>query len=1383
MFNTCFLRLSLAISVAMTAFGQTYTPAPASQWDVAGAGDSTIQGFTTDISFNVGETVSFKVNTAATAYRLDIYRMGYYGGNGAAFVTTVRPSVSLPQSQPACVTNSATGLVDCGNWAVSASWSVPATAKSGIYFAKVVRESGAAGASHIMFVVRDDASHSAILFQTSDTTWQAYNQYGGNSLYVGSPAGRAYKVSYNRPFTTRSTSPEDWVFNAEYPMVRWLEANGYDVTYTTGLDTQRRGQLITNHKVFMSVGHDEYWSAGQRASVEAARNAGVNLAFLSGNLMFWKTRWENSIDGSGTPYRTLVCYKETHANAKIDPLSNVWTGTWRDPRFSPPADGGRPENALTGLIFTVNDPGGGEVKVSQAEGRSRFWRNTSFAQLAAGATGTLATGTAMLAYEWDEDLNNGFRPPGLMRLSSSTVTGLSYLKDYGSTYGSGTGTHSFALYRHSSGALVFSAGTVQYSWGLDNNHDRTSAPTDSRLQQATVNLLADMGVQPATLQSGLLLATASTDVTPPIATITSPAAGSTVPLSPMTVRGTASDVGGVVTAVEVSTDGGATWNRVSGRESWTYDWTPSLSGPATILSRGIDDSGNIQTPATAINVTVGGSAACPCTIWNDSATPGTLADPDSVATELGLKFRSDVAGYITGIRFYKSSTNTGTHQGSIWNRTGTRLASVTFAGETASGWQTALLTTPVAIAANTTYVVSYNAPNGHYSTTTNFFTNSGVNTPPLRALQSGVDGTNGVYSYGPAGTFPTLAWLDANYSVDVIFNTSVGADTTAPVITAVTAAPGLTTATLTWTTDEDASSRVDYGSTTALGSSASDAALVKSHTLALTGLASGTTYYYRVSSADGANNSSTLPVSGNPPLTFATDAVDTTPPAISGIAATAGGTTATVAWTTNEASTSRIDYGTSPGLLTSAITSATMATAHAVNLPNLEPGTTYYYRVTSADTAGNPATSPDISLAPLSFSTTPPDSVAPVISAVAAAPASMTAAITWTTDEATDSRVDYGTSTALGSTAALPAMTTAHAITLTGLTPGATYYFRVTSADASANTSTSPVTVNPPASFTTSTATVTKVFADSATPATIQDPDTAAVELGMKFRADVNGTVTGVRFYKGANNTGLHVGNLWSSTGTLLATVTFSGETASGWQQASFPSPVNISAGQTYVISYHAPNGRYSSTGAYFTTSGAYKAPLYALRNGVDGSNSVYKYGSAGSFPTATYNGSNYWVDVVFTYVPSATATVYPAAATIESGGGTLRGGTAAAMNADENTFYEVNSTTTGSRSVSWYATFTGIPKSVASLSVSYVGKESRSCTETLSLMNFLSNSWVQIYSGTVSTGEVLRANIPAPGVAADFVSGTGEVRVRTRCTGPTANFFSSADLMSVSYR
>src|SRR6476646_7759136 len=100
-------------------------------------------------------------------------------------------------------------------------------------------------------------------------------------------------------------------------MIRWLEANGYNVSYSTGVDSDRRGAEILEHKAFLSVGHDEYWSKKQRTSVEAARAAGVHLAFFSGNEVFWKTRWENSLSSPATANRTLVSYKETHANAKI----------------------------------------------------------------------------------------------------------------------------------------------------------------------------------------------------------------------------------------------------------------------------------------------------------------------------------------------------------------------------------------------------------------------------------------------------------------------------------------------------------------------------------------------------------------------------------------------------------------------------------------------------------------------------------------------------------------------------------------------------------------------------------------------------------------------------------------------------------------------------------------------------------------------------------------------------------------------------------------------------------------------------------------------------------------------------------------------------------
>jgi hypothetical protein len=176
----------------------------------------------------------------------------------------------------------------------------------------------------------------------------------------------------------------------------------------------------------------------------------------------------------------------------------------------------------------------------------------------------------------------------------------------------------------------------------------------------------------------------------------------------------------------------------------------------------------------------------------------------------------------------------------------------------------------------------------------------------------------------------------------------------------------------------------------------------------------------------------------------------------------------------------------------------------------------------------------------------------------------------------------------------------------------------------------------------------TSIWPSSATPAVANSTDTASVELGVKFQSNVSGTVTGIRFYKGSGNTGTHTGALWSSTGTKLASVTFAGETASGWQQASFTTPVTINANTTYVASYHAPKGHYSSDSNYFSTSAHTNGPLTALANTGQSGNGVYKYGATAAYPTTSFQSTNYWVDVAFSYnnntpVPLAVTTVAPA--------------------------------------------------------------------------------------------------------------------------------------------
>jgi hypothetical protein len=311
------------------------------------------------------------------------------------------------------------------------------------------------------------------------------------------------------------------------------------------------------------------------------------------------------------------------------------------------------------------------------------------------------------------------------------------------------------------------------------------------------------------------------------------------------------------------------------------------------------------------------------------------ASTNKQAVEAGMQFTSNVSGYVTGVRFFKASTNKGTHVGNLWTSGGTHLASVIFTNETASGWQVAYFPSPVAITANTPYVISYHAPQGHNAADNGSFTTA-VSHLPIQALADGQDGPNGVYQYG-ASAFPATGAAATNYWVDVMLNTSA-----------------------------------------AIG-------------------------------------------------------------------------------------------------------------------------------------------------------TAPPVSV-------------------WV-----------------------------------------------------------PTTV----------------------PKTAAVPNAHAEELGLTFLSDVPGYITGVRFYKSATNLGTHGGYLWTSTGTLLASVTFTNESASGWQQANFATPVAICANTPYVVSYWSPQGHYANDAGYFATTGVTSQMLYAPPNGQYGPNGPYA--NSNEFPASSANANNFWVDVVFT--------------------------------------------------------------------------------------------------------------------------------------------------------
>jgi hypothetical protein len=239
------------------------------------------------------------------------------------------------------------------------------------------------------------------------------------------------------------------------------------------------------------------------------------------------------------------------------------------------------------------------------------------------------------------------------------------------------------------------------------------------------------------------------------------------PVQSGTVAMSLRDPTGATVSGTVSYDGGAQRATFtpSAPLAASTSYTATVSGAA-------DPTGNVMSAVSWSFTTAAGTPGptCPCSIWSSSAAPGTPSDPDTAAVELGVKFRSDVAGHITGIRFYKGTSNTGTHVGHVWSRSGQLLATVTFSNETASGWQQATLGTPVPVTPGTTYIVSYYAPNGRYAGDNGYFATSGVDNGPLHALADGHDGPNGVYRYG--GGFPTDSWQSSNYWVDVTFTTA-----------------------------------------------------------------------------------------------------------------------------------------------------------------------------------------------------------------------------------------------------------------------------------------------------------------------------------------------------------------------------------------------------------------------------------------------------------------------------------------------------------------------------------------------------------------------------------------------------------------------------------
>jgi len=263
---------------------------------------SGIEGYASSPSVKAGETVRFHVSTRpAVSWTLEVYRMGWYGGDGGRLLAKLGPFEGV--TQPEAPLGEKRVRV-CG-WPAAAEWTVPKDAVSGVYLVKL--SAGLDGPqSYVVFVVRDDRKADYI-FQCSDFTWQAYNRWpsqfslyddGANQWYWGG----GVQVSFQRPYgkycqildAPLSSGSGEW-FLWEFPFAFWLEEHGYDITYISNLDTHLNGAGLKRARGFLSVGHDEYWTIEMYRNVQAALAGGVSLGFFSGNAVCGRILYDEKL--------------------------------------------------------------------------------------------------------------------------------------------------------------------------------------------------------------------------------------------------------------------------------------------------------------------------------------------------------------------------------------------------------------------------------------------------------------------------------------------------------------------------------------------------------------------------------------------------------------------------------------------------------------------------------------------------------------------------------------------------------------------------------------------------------------------------------------------------------------------------------------------------------------------------------------------------------------------------------------------------------------------------------------------------------------------------------------------------------------------------------
>jgi hypothetical protein len=450
-----------------------------------------IEGFASATSINKGESLNFKVSVAqAGQYKIDFYRLGDYAGTGGRLMSSSGLLNGVTQSGPTI--NPLTRLVEY-NWNTSYTLQVPNSWTSGLYIAKLT-DIATGKENQVWFSVRDDQRPTDIGFQASFTTYESYNNQGGYSLYNFNSNGgqRAYAVSFDRPFNHGGVESFNNMLSWEYNMVKWVESQGYDVSYYTNLDVHANPLKLYNQNVFLSAGHDEYWSMEMFDNVVNARDNGINLAFFSANTAYWRVRFEPSSTGEAN--RVMVSYK---LDWGLDPVAQAdvsqATTLFRSAELN------KPENSLMGVMY-VGDYGssgnalykGADFVVTNAS--DPYYANTGL------QNGDVLKG--LVGYEWDAVVNNGFTPDGIVILSSSFVQQTGGLPPLPA--GTNPNISNAIRYTAASGAKVFSAGSIQWMWGLDSD-GVTNPRVDIRAQQIATNIFADMGAKPQTPSAGIIV--------------------------------------------------------------------------------------------------------------------------------------------------------------------------------------------------------------------------------------------------------------------------------------------------------------------------------------------------------------------------------------------------------------------------------------------------------------------------------------------------------------------------------------------------------------------------------------------------------------------------------------------------------------------------------------------------------------------------------------------------------------------------------------------------------------------------------------------------------------------------------------------------------------